>query len=887
MVQPVVLIDAMRRTMRVIAPKTRWCSSLGDSSLTQYRFVTISRPELVQRVEGSGSALVVLQGGAGAGKTFLAREIAQRNGPRGIGYLWVSLSENDAGLSRFWERIFAEYVRHDSERAERFAGPAADTLDAPDAINEKLRSLGRHSEPCMVILENIDRVLDDDVAESLLSFMESYPRWRVVVTTRSEIPLVTGISARVRIPVRTIIERELAFTVDDVEQLISRRSELDDEHRPLLSAQAVHRVTHGWPLAVHAFIEEWRAGRDPSAVIECSEWMSAFASRILDRLHDDEREIVTILALVPDLTIETVSRILNLSPELVADRLDARRIPALAARLDDDGQRRFSFPEAVRAELEQHVRRAAPEREIFALYRRAARALGESHRDAAMRAAVRGEGWEELAQLLLTGPISSVMWGSRRDSEAAWLRRIPVEVRRSYPVISAHAAFQGYAYPEGRVHEVGRELRAIAGPWLADAAKAPGLRGALVSELRMIAARLCGNEAPSISAAADVAQALSMHSLIDSGVSGAKIGSMYLQKSITYLHAHEYIEAEDALQKMAAWADDITSVDRVRAVSIAAVISALRGFMPEVTERLLHADSLIGPPGWRSSHAGAGFRIASAIQALEHGHIDEADAHLEEMRECWSGVEIWPYLVIVKAMSTEMRHGTSSALAYLDQELELRRRGFSPAPAFESELHGLRARLERQSGRRGPSIERRYSAGIPALYELMARHETVRSRAMVSRMLAQPELLAKPRRHAELLLVQAHLAHRDGDRDLARSATQLAHNRIAAQGMTLPYRTLTGMELAELKEYEPLIDPSRGAAGNQNLAIMLSEAERRALVAVARHGSTPRAAESLFLSRHTVRNQLTSAYRRLGAHNFEDALRVARESGLLRDIEES
>lgn len=73
----------------------------------------------------------------------------------------------------------------------------------------------------------------------------------------------------------------------------------------------------------------------------------------------------------------------------------------------------------------------------------------------------------------------------------------------------------------------------------------------------------------------------------------------------------------------------------------------------------------------------------------------------------------------------------------------------------------------------------------------------------------------------------------------------------------------------------------RAYAGSAPQANSRPRTEARALAAVAEHGTATRAAEALFLSPHTLRHQLKLAYRRLGVHNRADAIRLAREAGIL------
>ena len=62
----------------------------------------------------------------------------------------------------------------------------------------------------------------------------------------------------------------------------------------------------------------------------------------------------------------------------------------------------------------------------------------------------------------------------------------------------------------------------------------------------------------------------------------------------------------------------------------------------------------------------------------------------------------------------------------------------------------------------------------------------------------------------------------------------------------------------------------------------LTVAERRVLVLLPTHLTQPQIAAELWLSRNTVRAQVTAVYRKLDARSRDEAVRRARELGLIR-----
>jgi len=83
----------------------------------------------------------------------------------------------------------------------------------------------------------------------------------------------------------------------------------------------------------------------------------------------------------------------------------------------------------------------------------------------------------------------------------------------------------------------------------------------------------------------------------------------------------------------------------------------------------------------------------------------------------------------------------------------------------------------------------------------------------------------------------------------------------------------------------PRTDELRGRAGALQAAAtgntMLTSAELRILPLLVTHLTVAGIADRLFLSRHTVKAQVWSMYRKLGVHSRDAAVARARELGLL------
>ena len=121
---------------------------------------------------------------------------------------------------------------------------------------------------------------------------------------------------------------------------------------------------------------------------------------------------------------------------------------------------------------------------------------------------------------------------------------------------------------------------------------------------------------------------------------------------------------------------------------------------------------------------------------------------------------------------------------------------------------------------------------------------------------------------AEARLMLARACARLGERAEAESLLSSAERR-----------------LAEIPERSLLLDwlgDARDALGaDQELDAQLTPAELRLLQFLPEHLSFPQIAARIHVSPNTVKTQAASAYRKLGCRSRDEAVRRAREAGLL------
>lgn len=822
-------------------------------------------------------ALLVLRGGAGAGKTLAAIEIASAQAEDRTA-VWVRVQRGE-GFAAFWQRVLGALVAAGAFPSESAAGHlAAGGLEAatPEMLVEALAGAeGR----VLLVLDDLHHAEAPAIHDTLLTVLERVAAVSVVATTRDPLETLTSTRARMAFPVHEILEAELAFTEEELRGLLELRAPGLGRASAGARARELRRATAGWPLASHALAVELGADEAAGARLQPAQRRGRFVHDYTAGLiaAAPDPDLLRASALPRECSAPLLARMLGIEVAAAERFFAASTETGLSRWVDADGTRWYRHHDLIRAELLSRARAEVDPERLRLWYRRAAEALARSRPRDAVHAAISAQDWARLSTILVQNPVQALTSGGE-SGEDPWLRDVPDGVREVYPVIGAFALIAEYAAPTGRFQRVFHGLKMLAGPGLAHAAERPGLPGAVAAVMRMVAARLSGQEEMSLRMAERAGAVLAALSPDDRETLGASLGAAHTQTALTYLFARRYAEADAHLQRVTGARSRTSGWHRAHAVALSALSAVLQGRIPEARARIEEAEGLTYPVGWRDSYAGAGYRIAAAVVALETEDLDAAERHLAAMAPHASTIEHWPYLLMAEALVCERRHGAAEALLLLDSQLSERRLRSRTTASAKRELATLRARLAWIAGRAGSP--RDGGRDLTGVYGVLARGDESRAGALLSGLLVDPAMQL-PRRRSEALLLDAMLALHAGDRERAAASASVAARLLSEHGLALPCRALARADLERLREFAPALEPDAGHPDRTTPPPPLSAAERRALVAVSRYDSVARAAEASFVSPHTMRSQLKSAYRKLGVHRRDDAIRVARETGLL------
>jgi LuxR family maltose regulon positive regulatory protein len=417
--------QAAGQSLRVIEPKLM---------LPRVHARMLRRTRLLGMLDDHGaSSLTVLDAGAGYGKTTLVRSWCTER-PESV--IWMTLDSADDDPVRLWMHLATAVGR----LSQGLGGRALMRLgvrgvQVETAVDELMNDLVAYQRPVTIVLDDLHAVRSEPSLASIGYAIERLPAGvRLVVSTRSDPPvgLAKLRASRALIEVRA---RELAFTVDEAQELIVREG-------IKLSGQSLDFLverTEGWPAGLY-LAALWLRGLD-----DADEGVRAFAG---SARHVGDYLTAEVLRALPadtrDFLVQT-SVLGRFTPELcdaVLGREDSAAVLAELARsnmflvaLDDRAQwyrYHHLFGELLQLELE---RDAASE-----LRRRAGewcRAQGLLE-DAIEYATAAGDA-ETVAELLVESHLQFIR-GGRVGQFLGWVRWLPPELLIEHPVLPAAGA---------------------------------------------------------------------------------------------------------------------------------------------------------------------------------------------------------------------------------------------------------------------------------------------------------------------------------------------------------------------------------------------------------------------------------------------------------------
>lgn len=834
--------------------------------LEQLRCQDIDRPRL--RKSESNPPVIVVRGGAGAGKTVAAAQIAAALNDSEV--VWCRVAPVVESNDDFWEQVLTAVgtISRFGSIAEQTVRGGGSTI-TDELIFAAFSEIGR---PLTLVLDDLHHARSLSALQVLHSAVANTPYLRVILTTRVMLSAFESLDARMSTPVRVIDEDELAFTPSETAELVSRRAPLLTKDQIEHTVSTVQSESAGWPIAVHAGVIQRTESRHGSTHLWRNSFAKSYVGNLVKKLAAEEVQVLYVVAMFDEINVDVLSVVLEKSNEYVQGVLNTAAEASLRFWEDENRVRWYRHHDAIKDELSKRMVRDVPAEVRKQAYSRAAAALMDVRPRTAVSAAIQGEDWGLLAQILFEKllPIHYIDGPSYRFSQ------FPSRVREEYPLLAAFALLSEYANPKGRVKMVIAGFKALAGRKLIEQTKLPGVDGLVAQTVRMGVARLIGNERLALEMAEKALE--TFEGLPDNQLCGGQ-GLFSLTRTqipVTLIYAGRWNEAEAVLERFVENSHGYDSGSVGHAKALLALSTAWRGEDPSKWVEQCKRWEL--PVGWQSSYTGAGYRIAYALTLLKQRDYEGAQKQLDAMEPHESTIEHWPYLTLTRTWIVEATYGAAPALTFLEQKMKERLGRFGTVKSLLQQLQEEQARLRWHLGHKA---KLRQSTGtIFDAYEAMQAGNPLIAMSVVSKFLADGR--GSTRQVAEATVFLAYLFELGGDGKRAESTMRSAARMMTPKRLRLPLRVIPASQRRNLLRYVPELETDDEPDDTPKI-YSLSQSEMRTLRAIAVHGTNVLAAQALFLSVNTVKSQLRSVYQKLEVSTREEALTLAAMHGLLTE----
>ena len=288
----------------------------------------VERPEVEERCALTDRRLTVLHAPGGFGKTALLAHRCRALRERGIAVAWLVLGEEDGPGSvathlalAFEEAGLATFAAA-GERGDGAGARAPDTVADSRAdyrLNLLIRALERHGAPCVLALDEVERLHSPEAVAALNALLRRAPRnLHVGMAFRERPPGLEIAMFALEGRGATVTAEELRFSARDVSRFFDGRL----SRRELGSVVA---DCAGWPIALRIYRNARRHGAPDAGGGGGDDTVAGWIeTRLWRGIPDAERDFVLDIALFD-----------RLDPELIDEVTGAgnsgRRIASLAA----------------------------------------------------------------------------------------------------------------------------------------------------------------------------------------------------------------------------------------------------------------------------------------------------------------------------------------------------------------------------------------------------------------------------------------------------------------------------------------------------------------------------------------------------------------------------
>ncbi|MFF4116419.1 LuxR C-terminal-related transcriptional regulator [Streptomyces sp. NPDC001714] len=887
------MISVAARDDSTRGPALGYADPLGEPFL-RTRFAVparpatfVRRPRLTAHLDQAlETPLTMVNGSAGAGKTLLVADWAARLGQP---VAWLTNEAGDQGPGVFWAHVLHALHTAGTPLPAGIGGSPGDLRMVDHRLLARLADeLNGRDRPAILVLDEFDRLAAPETAEQLEFVLHHAGRGlRLILVTRTE-PLLPLHRYRAAAAMTEIRNQELAFTPEEAADLLARHG----LRLPADAARALVERTRGWAAGLRLSALAAQQSADPETYLKDFE---AGHSTIADFL------LAEVVGRQPPETQDLLLRVSVLDrfgPELaeaLTGRPDAGPLLAGLCRqnafVEDLGHSWYRLHPLFGEILRVHLRARSPGLEPE-LHRRAAwwlRAHGAVPEALAHGAAAAD--WECTAGALVDDlAIGRLLTGLRADDLTELFSAMgPEATGAAVDLVRAARELAEQDLDHGLAHLGRAEESPVTGASAATARLSCVL-------LESLAARLTGSPGRAEQAMAAAvrlrrevpAPLLARHpeltALLLTHLGSARVW------------AGHFDEARAALTEVAELPGAaLTELPREDCLGHLALIDFFDGRLDRAERQALAATDATRHCGGRPfPGAGLGQLVLAAV-AVDRDELERARALLDEAAESGPGPGAPdPVTEACRALATgrlRLALGDPAAAAHA-ADPALRTQVTSPWARANAALAAAAALLA--EGRTGTAAK--VLDGIDGPHGPVCAAEVAWARLAAGHREEAVETAdrlcadgrAGPGVTVRATLVRARAAAEAGDIGTARKLLARALLEARRDRLRRPFLD-AGPGIRRLLDTPPLhglaagwlYGDGPGADPPPLLVEELSGREREVLGRLAQMMSTQEIAADLYVSVNTVKTHLKSIYRKLGVGRRGDAVRRARERGLL------
>ena len=326
----------------------------------------LHRPALMERILPTAGRATVLKAPGGFGKTTLLSECCRSLKKTGVLTAWLTLDIEDA------PQVVAAYLAFAFQEAglDVLSGleePASDHSAAGNRIEILVRAIARYGAPCVLALDELERLTDPDALDLVNLLLNSGPQNLALAIACREFPDAVDIGSSVLSGRAALFDADrLRFSPPEIESFVGTRL----SRRELA---ALVRDSGGWPIALRIIHNE-RSGTAAQSAREVRDvagnWVE---SRLWRGLTPDDRELLLDVGLFERIDGPLLDEVLGENG--LMKRIEA--MLALAGLLESvrvGGSQSWRLHPLIREYCARRRSRDTPER-FQSLHRRIAEAL--------------------------------------------------------------------------------------------------------------------------------------------------------------------------------------------------------------------------------------------------------------------------------------------------------------------------------------------------------------------------------------------------------------------------------------------------------------------------------------------------------------------------------